>query len=93
LYIIKAINTFNLARGYESLYDALSRIESKVNLISFKGDMLFFPQEMEHIANMLERLNKNYSYNCIDSNYGHDAFLVEIDKFDFLIRQMLEEIE
>jgi len=93
LYIIKAINTFNLSRGYESLYDAINRIECKVNLISFKGDMLFFPQEMEHIAKMLDRVNKSYSYHCIDSDYGHDAFLVEIDKFDFLIRQMLEEIE
>ncbi len=90
LYIIKAINTFNLSRGYGSLYDAINRIESEINLISFKGDMLFFPQEMEHIANMLKRVNKKYNYVEIDSDYGHDAFLVEIEKFDFIIKDILE---
>ncbi len=93
LYIVKAINTFNLSRGYGSLYEAISRIKAKVNLISFSGDMLFFPQEMEHLAKMLKRNNQAYSYSKIDSDYGHDAFLVEIDKFDFLIKEMLEELE
>jgi homoserine O-acetyltransferase len=93
LYIIKAINTYNLARGHGSLYDAINRIEATINLISFKGDMLFFPQEMEHIAKMLKRVNKKYSYHEIDSDYGHDAFLVEIEKFDFLIKEMLEAVE
>jgi len=91
LYIIKAINTFNLSRGYESLYEAINRIKAKVHLISFKGDMLFFPQEMEHIVKMLKRVNKDYTYNEIDSDYGHDAFLVELNKFDFLIKQFLED--
>jgi len=90
LYIVKAINTFNLSRGYESLYEAINRIEAKVHLISFKADMLFFPQEMEHLAKMLKRVNKKYTYTQIDSNYGHDAFLVELDKFDFLIKDMLD---
>jgi len=90
LYIVKAINTFNLSRGYESLYEAINRIEAKVHLISFKKDMLFFPQEMEHLAKMLNRVNKEHTYNEIDSNYGHDAFLVELDKFDFLIKDMLD---
>jgi len=90
LYIIKAINTFNLSRGYESLYEAVKRIKAEVNLISFKGDMLFFPSEMEHLAKMLKRNNQKYRYFEIDSDYGHDAFLVELDKFDFLIKEILE---
>lgn len=89
LYIVKAINTFNLSRGYESLHDAVSRIKANVNLISFSGDMLFFPKEMEHIAKMLKRNGQKYSYNEIDSNYGHDAFLVELDKFDYIIKEVL----
>ena len=89
LYIIKAINTFNLSRGYESLYDAISRIKAEVNLISFSGDLLFLPREMEHLAKMLKRNSQNYSYNEIESNYGHDAFLVELDKFEHIISEIL----
>jgi homoserine O-acetyltransferase len=89
LYIIKAINTFNLSRGYDSLYDAISRIKARVHLISFSGDYLFFPGEMEHIARMLKRNGQPHTYTEVQSDYGHDAFLVEIDKFDDTIRKAL----
>ncbi|MCH9740334.1 MAG: homoserine O-acetyltransferase [Epsilonproteobacteria bacterium] len=91
LYIVKAINTFNLSRGYDSLYDAIIRIKAKMTLISFSSDYLFFPKEMEHIHYMMQRNEQNSKYFEIDSNYGHDAFLVELDKFDYIIKQALEE--
>jgi len=90
LYIVKAINTFNLARGYESLHDAISRIKASVHLISFSGDLLFLPREMEHLARMLKRNNQEYTYHEIDSSYGHDAFLVELDKFEHIISEILD---
>jgi homoserine O-acetyltransferase len=90
LYIVKAINTFNLSRGYDSLHDAITRIKAQTHLISFKSDYLFFPSEMEHIAKMLKRNNQPHSYLEVDSDYGHDAFLVELDKFDWHIRNILE---
>ena len=91
LYIVKAINTFSLSRGYDSLHEAVSRIRAQVHLISFAGDHLFFPEEMEHLAKMLRRNGQSHSYHEIASDYGHDAFLVEIDKFDHIIRHVLEK--
>jgi len=91
LYIVKAINTFNLSRGYDSLHDAVSRIRAEVHLISFAGDYLFFPEEMAHLARMLRRNGQPHSYHEIESDYGHDAFLVEVDKFDFILREILNK--
>ena len=91
LYIVKAINTFNLGRGYDSLYEAILRIKADVTLISFKSDYLFFPQEMEHIHRMMERNGQNSQYYEIDSDYGHDAFLVELEKFETIIKEKLEK--
>ncbi len=90
LYIIKAINTFNLARGYDSLDEAISRIKANITLISFKSDYLFFPQEMEYIHKILQRNGQLSSYYEIESSYGHDAFLVEIEKFDTIIKNKIE---
>jgi homoserine O-acetyltransferase len=90
LYIVKAINTFNLSRGYDSLHDAISRIKASVHLISFSSDYLFFPSEMEHIATMMERNGQEHTYVEIESNYGHDAFLVELDKFEDNIKKVLK---
>ncbi len=90
LYIVKAINTFNLARGYDSLYEAILRIKANTHLISFSSDYLFFPSEMEHIYKMMQRNGQLCSYTEVESDYGHDAFLVELEKFDYLIKDILE---
>ncbi|MDQ7085539.1 MAG: homoserine O-acetyltransferase [Sulfurovum sp.] len=90
LYIVKAINTFNLSRGYDSLHDAVSRIKAKVHLISFSSDMLFCPSEMAYIAKMMERNGQEYSYLAVQSDYGHDAFLVELEKFESHIKDVLQ---
>ena len=92
LYIVKAINTFNLSRGYDSLHEAILRIKSRIHLISFSSDYLFFPSEMEHIAKMMKRNEQEYSYLEVQSEYGHDAFLVELDKFENHIREILIKV-
>ncbi len=91
LYIIKTINIFDAARGSDTLEDVLKKIKSKLHLLSFKGDMLFFPQEMEEIYTIMNKIGngKNCTYEMIDSTYGHDAFLVEVDKFEDKIVEML----
>ncbi len=91
LYIVKAINTFNLSRGYDSLYEAILRIKADTILISFKSDYLFFPKEMRHIYKMMRRNSQKVEYHEVDSDYGHDAFLVEIDKFSYIIKKALDE--
>lgn len=90
LYIVKAINTFNLSRGYDSLYDAVIRIKARMHLISFSTDYLFFPEEMEHIYKMMQRNNQACTYLEVNSEYGHDAFLVELEKFDQSIKEILK---
>jgi homoserine O-acetyltransferase len=89
IYITKALNIFDLSRGYDSLEDALSYVESDILLISFEMDLLFLPYEMVEIKDALEKSNKNVKYINIDSDYGHDAFLVEVDKFEKYIKEIL----
>jgi homoserine O-acetyltransferase len=92
LYIVKTINIFNAARGSDKLEDAIKNIKAKLHLLSFKEDMLFFPSEMQEIYHLMQKVgNKdNVTYEMIDSDYGHDAFLVEVDKFSDKIVDMLE---
>ncbi len=92
LYIIKAMNIFDATRNYDSLEDSLKHIKAKLTLISFQGDCLFMPEEMETIKTTMENMGRGdkVDYACIDSHYGHDAFLVEYDKFDFYIKKALE---
>lgn len=93
LYIVKAMNIFDARRNYESLADSLSKIESHLYLFAFKGDLLFLPKEMDEIKRTLEELGHGHlvQYIEVDSKYGHDAFLVEHDKFDMHLKKALEQ--
>jgi homoserine O-acetyltransferase len=54
--------------------------------------MLFMPCEMQKIYHTLKDINfeNSLKYINIDSQYGHDAFLVEYDKFEHYIREELD---
>ena len=90
LYITKAINIHDLSRGFDSLEEALDKIVSELYLVGFEKDFLFLPSEMEHIATTMKASGKeNVDYIEIKSDYGHDAFLVEIDKIEQYVRNAL----
>ena len=90
LYITKAINIYDLSRGFDSLGEALKRITAQTHLISFKNDILFKNFEMKEIADELKKIdNQNHDYIDIESDYGHDAFLVELDKFENYVKDAL----
>jgi len=90
LYLSKAINIFDLSRGHSSLQDALLKIKAKLFLISFKEDRLFAPQEMQELQDECKKLKIDSVYQEIDSDYGHDAFLVEVEKFEHIIKNALK---
>jgi len=90
LYITKAINIFDLSRGYDSLQEAMQKIKAELHLISFSNDMLFKSYEMKELDNVLNEVgNTNHHYLEVESDYGHDAFLVEVEKFDTYIKEVL----
>jgi homoserine O-acetyltransferase len=94
LYITKAINIYDIERGFDTLSEALSKITAEIHLISFKGDMLFQYQEMRYIYDLMKHQHYKYvHYKQVDSNYGHDAFLVELDKFSDYVKKVLDTKE
>ncbi|QCD44728.1 homoserine O-acetyltransferase MetX [Campylobacter mucosalis] len=91
LYITKMMNIFDCTRHYDSLKDALTPIVSDITLIAFSGDILFPPSCMSEIGKNLKQIGKaKCEYILIDSDYGHDAFLVEVDKFEKYVKEILE---
>jgi homoserine O-acetyltransferase len=91
LYITKAINIYDLSRGFDSLEEAMKKINAQLHLISFSNDLLFRNFEMKEISDTLDKIgSKNHFYKDIPSDYGHDAFLVELDKFKDYISDCLD---
>lgn len=91
LYLIKAVSNFDVALGFDSMSQALGRIQSSVHLITFSGDCMFFPSEMEELHKMLCDLDKKSTFYEVQSDYGHDSFLVEIEKIQDYVKSLLED--
>lgn len=92
LYIIKAISLFDLSYGHENLGSVLKSLKRPMHLISFSGDNMFLPKEMRAIKECAHSigLDELVSYHEVDSDYGHDAFLVEVDKFEEYLSDILK---
>lgn len=91
MYITKAADYFDAsAWGGGDLDKACQRIKSRILLVSFSSDWLYLPEHMKKLALALGRNRKHVSYANIQSTYGHDAFLLEVDKLTLLVRNFLE---
>ena len=55
---------------------------------------MFFPEEMEEIRDIMIKLGKEenqVTYKLIEKvNLGHDSFLVEVEKFEDHVREILK---
>ena len=93
LYITKAINIFDMSRGFDTLSDALKGVKTRMTLLGFSSDILFQAKESQQIAQAMIEAGKEHlcRYVEVESNYGHDAFLVELDLFKHHITEALHE--
>jgi homoserine O-acetyltransferase/O-succinyltransferase len=79
LYITKAGDYFDPAKDYGSLEKAFANVKSRFFVVSLSSDWLFTPAQSRTIVEVLAANRKDVSYCEIDSPYGHDAFLLEIE--------------
>ena len=89
LYITKAEDYFDLTNGTGSLADAFSRARARFLVISFSSDWLYPSYQSQEIVRVLRRSNHDVAYCELQSNYGHDAFLVDVAEQSDVVRGFL----
>ena len=88
LYLSSAMDRFDLAEHGGSYATALSKVSAKVLVIGVESDMLFAIQEQAAIAEAFAN-NASTRFARLPSLEGHDAFLVDIPRFEAEIRSFL----
>ncbi|MDD3345635.1 MAG: homoserine O-acetyltransferase [Candidatus Omnitrophica bacterium] len=91
LYITKAMDNFD-ASGGRRFDDVLRGIKVKVMVISFKSDWLYPAYQSKEIVRACKLAGVETTYCEVDSSYGHDAFLLEVDEETYLIKHFLKKI-
>jgi len=95
LYITRAMDYYDLARewGDGDLVKAFKRTSAKYLIISFTSDWLFPTSQSIEMVSALLQAKKQVSFWEIESEYGHDAFLLEKDTQTRIIKAFLQGIE
>ena len=92
LFITKAMDYFDLHQKYGSLAHAFKDSKSKFLFITFSTDWLFAPEELKNTARTLMSLEKEVTYCNIDSPYGHDSFLLEVEDQTNIVKNFLKGV-
>jgi homoserine O-acetyltransferase len=90
IYLSKAMDLFDLTRGFRNLDAAVKRIQAKTLFIYFSSDWLF-PEYQS--ADLIESFQKNKKYILsykIESKAGHDAFLIEHEKLNPIMQNFID---
>jgi len=89
LYITKAMDYFDLTNGHGSLTAALERAKARFLVISFSSDWLYPSYQSQEMVRALRARNSDVAYVELQSNYGHDSFLVDVAEQASLVRGFL----
>jgi homoserine O-acetyltransferase len=90
LYITRAMDYFDLAAEFGSLPNAFRDTPVRFCLLSFTSDWLFPTRESKSIVQALNAVAANVSFAEIESDKGHDAFLLDEPEFTATLRGFLE---
>ncbi|MGF1638999.1 MAG: homoserine O-acetyltransferase [Cyclobacteriaceae bacterium] len=81
-YLSKAMDSQNVGRNRGGISKALARIVARSIFIGITTDILFPQEEQQFMADHV----KNATFEAIESDYGHDGFLIEYEKLELILR-------
>jgi len=91
LYISKAMDLFDVAEDYSSMQEALSRVQCPVMVIGVSTDILFpIWQQRELAAACRDAGNSRVTFYELDSIYGHDTFLLDLNGVGSAVKGFLD---
>lgn len=85
--ILNAFDTHDVGRGRGGVAAALRRITARTVVVGITTDIIFTPEEMR----ALQAAIPESRYFEIDSQFGHDGFLVEHDQLNDILNSFIND--
>ncbi|MBI5032662.1 MAG: homoserine O-acetyltransferase [Chloroflexi bacterium] len=93
LYVTKAMDYFDLANGNGSLSKAFAKCADIMYLVvSFTSDWLYPTYHSKEMVSALTGIGADVTYCNLQSTWGHDAFLLEVETMTQLISDFLGRV-
>lgn len=81
--LLDALDSHDMARERGTLAEALHVLKIPVLVVSIASDALYLPDDQRILADLLP----NAQLKTIDSQHGHDGFLIDADRIEPLVRE------
>jgi homoserine O-acetyltransferase/O-succinyltransferase len=92
LYLSKALDYFDISEDTD-LVGAFKNVKTKFLIITFTSDWLYPSYQSKDIVKAMKANDVDVSFIEIETSYGHDSFLVEIEGQSKLVSDFLNNIE
>ncbi len=98
LLMTRALDYFDPAAKTDgSLEKALSKAQCGYFVVSFSTDWRFSPERSERLVEAMTKAGKRVCYAEVESEYGHDAFLIPTERymaiFSAYMKRIAEEVK
>ena len=93
LLMTKSLDYFDPIKDFgTSLKEIFKSVKSKYLVVSFTSDWRFPPKRSREIVKLLLDNEKDVSYSEINSEGGHDAFLMENEDYFGVMKSFIDEV-
>lgn len=89
IHLTEAMNSHDVGRGRGGVGAALSRIKAETTVVAIDTDRLFPPRLQREIV---ESTPTARELEVISSPFGHDGFLIEVERVGEIIRNVLDRV-
>lgn len=79
------LKTIDITRNRTSFESIIVEVNANIYIIGINSDLFFTANENRETYNEIKKFKNNVFYSEIDSQHGHDAFLMEYDQLNNLL--------
>lgn len=84
------LKTIDITTNRGSASEVLKTIEAEIHIIGIDSDLFFLSEENTSTLKLLHPNLTNVSYHEITSIHGHDAFLIEYEQLNAIIKEIFQ---
>lgn len=96
LYAYRLMNhlltTANIESEGESFAELTKKISGTIHLVGIDSDGFYLNTEIQETYRNLKLLKKQVSYSVVESIHGHDAFLIEYEQLNQILKPIFKSV-
>ncbi|MCF6136641.1 homoserine O-acetyltransferase MetX [Pseudalkalibacillus berkeleyi] len=90
--LLDAMNTHDIGRGRGGIEEAIKGYEAPMIGIGFTRDLIYPPDALGGFISSIQQHGGNAQFYEVESDFGHDGFLVEFEKWGLIVKSKLAEL-